>query len=435
VSRSRDVDVSHFMPPFCAKWFCTLFEGHKGNHFPFPEEPKSPAEAASRIKLAIQEGLSQSSQRSSTPAGGIDAVEGREEEVRPQGGQGEGAEEGAREEGREEEVGSPGVAPETGRPPIQHELKSLPLPFNDVLSGKKRYEIRKADRGEFRVGDELLLREFYPGLGYSGREILASIVHRTPPGCWGLPPGLCVLGIELIATTANRDDPVFARYRRAQATEVALKHMRDPVLQNLKDIEAAWYRNPNPAPEKILGLEAGLRSGGRMFVIGNPAAPGSRLEQVQRELAGQRVQWFDSIDFSTKGALMMKFEDLGLQETTTPPPPEEGGEPFKAWVSRLTSECRLCGNVVEGHSKVAKDEADLHPNPMAFRYQEDQRVISESFIPEVVKHLVNDHRAVASMARQVVEDEARRDLLAKEGFSHIGTKVTRSTPGQGESSS
>lgn len=82
----------------------------------------------------------------------------------------------------------------------QHDLKCWPNPFQAVWDGRKLYEIRKADR-PFRVGDSLLLREWYPDLGYSGREIRAAVTYMTPPGEWGLPEDRCVLGISIVSRT------------------------------------------------------------------------------------------------------------------------------------------------------------------------------------------------------------------------------------------
>ena len=92
-----------------------------------------------------------------------------------------------------------------------HELKTWPEPFQAVLDGRKRYEIRKDDRG-YAVGDTLVLKEWDPsphpnpmGLhrlqyekaGYSGRVVVARIAYITPGGSWGLPADLCVMSIEV----------------------------------------------------------------------------------------------------------------------------------------------------------------------------------------------------------------------------------------------
>ncbi len=74
-----------------------------------------------------------------------------------------------------------------------HELKCWPEPYAAVVSGVKRYEIRRDDRG-YRVGDTLLLREWWPDAGYTGRESRYTVTIITTG--WGLPHGLVVMGIE-----------------------------------------------------------------------------------------------------------------------------------------------------------------------------------------------------------------------------------------------
>ncbi len=51
-----------------------------------------------------------------------------------------------------------------------HELKILPNYFADVVSGKKQFEVRKADR-PFREGDLLALNE-YENKMYTGNSCL-----------------------------------------------------------------------------------------------------------------------------------------------------------------------------------------------------------------------------------------------------------------------
>ena len=79
-----------------------------------------------------------------------------------------------------------------------HELKSHPIPFRDVVNGLKTYEIRVDDR-DYRVGDVLVLKEWYPDTqSFSGAIVTCGILHKTPGGAWGLPSELCVLGVEVL---------------------------------------------------------------------------------------------------------------------------------------------------------------------------------------------------------------------------------------------
>ncbi|EKE9396609.1 DUF3850 domain-containing protein, partial [Listeria monocytogenes] len=43
-----------------------------------------------------------------------------------------------------------------------HELKILPEYYEDIVAGRKTFEIRKNDR-DFQVGDYLILKEFKDG--------------------------------------------------------------------------------------------------------------------------------------------------------------------------------------------------------------------------------------------------------------------------------
>jgi hypothetical protein len=98
------------------------------------------------------------------------------------------------------------INPEPGRGGREHDLKTWPEPFQAVLDGCKRYEVRVDDRG-FAVGDMLVLREWDPDNDYmplvdrsryTGRTLRARVTYKTPGGAWGLPKELCVMSIELL---------------------------------------------------------------------------------------------------------------------------------------------------------------------------------------------------------------------------------------------
>lgn len=79
---------------------------------------------------------------------------------------------------------------------MEHELKIYPKYFEDVISGKKKFEIRKNDR-KFRVGDILILKE-WDNIKYSGREARAEVIYLIDDKFAGIQPGYVVMGIELI---------------------------------------------------------------------------------------------------------------------------------------------------------------------------------------------------------------------------------------------
>ncbi len=85
-----------------------------------------------------------------------------------------------------------------------HELKTWPGPFQAVWEKRKPYEVRKADR-DFMVGDHLLLMEWLPDeKRFTGREVFARVTYMTAGGEWGLPAGLCVLGIRVEERRGHR---------------------------------------------------------------------------------------------------------------------------------------------------------------------------------------------------------------------------------------
>jgi hypothetical protein len=87
--------------------------------------------------------------------------------------------------------------------PHTHHLKTWPEPFQAVVDGKKRYEVRFNDRG-YEVGDTLVLQEWVPTEErYTGREFLVGVLYisrtETEPGLLlGLEPGWMVLSIKPI---------------------------------------------------------------------------------------------------------------------------------------------------------------------------------------------------------------------------------------------
>lgn len=88
---------------------------------------------------------------------------------------------------------------------MTHTLKCWPAEFESIASGDKTAEVRRNDRG-FNVNDTLYLREWDPRTGrYSEREMLASVKHVVLGGEWGLPPGLCVMSIEVFTANFIRD--------------------------------------------------------------------------------------------------------------------------------------------------------------------------------------------------------------------------------------
>lgn len=76
-----------------------------------------------------------------------------------------------------------------------HSLKILPEFFNEIITGKKTFEIRKDDRG-FKVGDTLVLNEIAPISGiYTGRKTVVKITYIFRGGRFGLEEGFVIMSI------------------------------------------------------------------------------------------------------------------------------------------------------------------------------------------------------------------------------------------------
>lgn len=57
-----------------------------------------------------------------------------------------------------------------------HELKILPSFYEDVIQHRKTFEVRKNDR-PYAVGDFLILHEYTPDKGYSGRAVEVPVIY------------------------------------------------------------------------------------------------------------------------------------------------------------------------------------------------------------------------------------------------------------------
>ena len=78
--------------------------------------------------------------------------------------------------------------------PKVHSIKLASNYYNDVVSGRKSFELRKNDRG-YREGHKLELLEFADGR-HTGRVIRADIVYMLEDYT-GLEEGFCILGIRV----------------------------------------------------------------------------------------------------------------------------------------------------------------------------------------------------------------------------------------------
>lgn len=78
---------------------------------------------------------------------------------------------------------------------VVHELKIWPEFFEGVVSGKKTFEIRRADR-DFRVKDQLHLREWDPDKrDYTGRNCTVLVTCVLGDDWPGISKGHVLMGI------------------------------------------------------------------------------------------------------------------------------------------------------------------------------------------------------------------------------------------------
>lgn len=80
--------------------------------------------------------------------------------------------------------------------PANHELKTWPKEFWNVVQGIKAFEWRRNDR-DFKAGDRLLLREYDPERDvYSGQAIVVVVTYILYGSAFGIPEGYCVMSIK-----------------------------------------------------------------------------------------------------------------------------------------------------------------------------------------------------------------------------------------------
>lgn len=76
-----------------------------------------------------------------------------------------------------------------------HNLKIAPIYFRDVVSGKKKFEVRENDRG-YNIGDYLCLREYDTKYHlYTGKELVVKIIYILDDFV-GLKENYVVLGLS-----------------------------------------------------------------------------------------------------------------------------------------------------------------------------------------------------------------------------------------------
>lgn len=83
---------------------------------------------------------------------------------------------------------------------MNHELKIWPEHFDNIVIGKKTFEIRKNDR-DYKSGDTLILKRFNPDrqeyTGATCNVYVSHILYGTDNN-WGLNRDCCIMSIHLL---------------------------------------------------------------------------------------------------------------------------------------------------------------------------------------------------------------------------------------------
>lgn len=86
----------------------------------------------------------------------------------------------------------------------EHALKTWPVFFDEVLSGRQTFQVRKNGRDRnFQEGDALLLEEWQPdedgpGGAYTGRKVRVVVRSVLRGPILGIQKGWCVMGVGLL---------------------------------------------------------------------------------------------------------------------------------------------------------------------------------------------------------------------------------------------
>lgn len=80
-------------------------------------------------------------------------------------------------------------------PPRVHELKTSPESFAAITAGSKRVDLRLDDR-DYRAGDKLVLDEFDPATGPTGRFVVRWVTHVQLGDQFGLAQGYVALSLS-----------------------------------------------------------------------------------------------------------------------------------------------------------------------------------------------------------------------------------------------
>lgn len=138
-----------------------------------------------------------------------------------------------------------------------HELKTWPEYFRLITSGEKTFEVRKLDRF-FNVGDTLLLQEWSPvqwqdNGGYSGNEIEKKVTYVMNGGKWGIPEGICIMGLtDEQPIPVNQDENELWKevINKVESSEFRKERFIDTISTLKSKYSIQLKSSPSPTPVK-----------------------------------------------------------------------------------------------------------------------------------------------------------------------------------------
>ncbi|HET7025076.1 MAG TPA: DUF3850 domain-containing protein, partial [Gemmatimonadales bacterium] len=154
----------------------------------------------------------------------------------------------------------------------EHSVKIQRPYFEAVVSGAKRYEIRRDDRG-YAVGDALLLREIDDAGETTGRTAQRTISYISRPSDLGLlPEGVCVLSLAGLYPTPDTPttSPAPQQPALSAASAEAVEKSRDLLAFELRPYgEKQAYKLASeglaPLVARLAALEAEIAAAPKLW--------------------------------------------------------------------------------------------------------------------------------------------------------------------------
>jgi hypothetical protein len=132
---------------------------------------------------------------------------------------------------------------------VAHELKCWPPYFEEVLTGRKPFEVRKIEDRWFKVGQTILLREYDRSLKqrdpetddrYTGRSCLRRITYILGDGDWGIEKGTVVLGLastQPVSESPGNSGEDLENYERCGLADEVIERLEAREAEAAKKLE------------------------------------------------------------------------------------------------------------------------------------------------------------------------------------------------------